>query len=373
MRRVPIGLSVLLVVFVSVALAVRGVSPRPVTAHPSLVGVARGGEVPRGEPAPSPRGTSVVFRLATVAASPSDDGDVYSIETVDPALTPSAGATEPVVPTQVPSTAPTEIPSSSGVLAYAAMVGGQWDIYTTDIETGESVQLTTTPSDDVAPAWSPDGSRIAYVSGQSGSSQVWVMDRDGGNQRQVMLWTGPGTVYYVAWLPDSSQLIVTVADNAAGVARLVSQPLDGSAPFEYVEPWSGLASFSEGGDMAYTVRSDGQTDIVLDDGARRPITATDVSEDIPSINRDGTAIVYQVGSPGGRYLEIHDVTTDSTRQLVPIGDDSDPVWSPNGDRIAFVTEDGASAEIWLVGADGSGAVLVPTIEHETLWYLSWSA
>lgn len=373
MRSMSIGLTVLLVLAV---LAVHGVGPRFATAQPPdagaapVSGVFQGGDPIDGEAAPSPRGTTVVFTLATVTPSPSGNVDVGTRATAEPAE-PTASV-EPAESTTTEPAAPGAALASGGVIAYGAVVGGQWDIYAVDVDTAESARLTSGPGDEWAPAWSPDGSRLAYLSGQGGSSQVWVMNRDGGNQRQVTRWTGPGQLYYATWSPDGSQLIVTVADNAAGVARLISQPLDGGSPSDYTEPWSGVASISETGEMAYTVRSDGQTDIVLDDGATRSITTTSLNEDIPSINRDGTGIVYQVGEPGGRYLEIYDLTTDSTRQLSPIGDDSNPVWSPDGGRIAFVSEDGQQAEIYLVGADGSGGELLPTVEHETLWYLSWS-
>ena len=373
MRSMSIGLTVLLVL---AALAVHGPGPRFATAQPPdagaapVSGVSRGGEPVAGEVTPSPRGTTVVFTLATVAPSP---GVTAAAPTREPTATVEL-ADPTTEPTSEPTAELTAEPASEGIVAYGAVVGGQWDIYTTDIDTGESTQLTTSPGDDVAPAWSPDGSQIAWIANQASSSQVWVMNRDGSDQRQVTTWTGPGAVYYATWLPDGSELIVTVADNAAGVAQLISQPIDGGEPSEYTEPWSGVATFAEGGAMAYTVRIDGQTDIFVDDGGPQAVTSsTDVSEDIPSINRDGTAIVYQVGVPGGRYLEIHDLTTGSTRQLAPIGDDSNPVWSPDGERIAFVSEDGAQAEIYVVGADGSGAEILPTIEHETLWYLSWSA
>lgn len=363
MRWIPVALTVLLVL---TALAVRGVGPRFVTVQPVSAGAApglgasQGANPSDGAAAPSPRGTTVVFTLTTVEPSPSGEGDVFTLETAAP-----EASVEP--------TAPSAVPPSGGVIAYGARVGGQWDIYTTVVDTAETFRLTSTPGDDWAPAWSPDGSRIAYLSGQTGTSQVWVMNRDGSDQQQATQWAGPGEVFYTTWLPDSSQLIVTVADNAAGVARLISQPLDGGPASDYTEPWSGVASFSGSGEMAYTVRSNGQTDIVLDAGSTRSITTTGRDEDIPSINRDGTGIVYQVGDPGGRSIEIYDLTTDTARQLPQVGDDSNPVWSPDGERIAFVSENGAQAEIYLVGADGSGIVLLPTVEHETVWYLSWSA
>jgi Tol biopolymer transport system component len=329
-------------------------------------GAANARSFSQAEPTPTPR--SVVFTVATVepTATEEPEGDGNTDTFTLPTAEPTVAAEE--------SDQPASDDGLGGTLAYAARVGGQWDIYSLDIDTGESTQLTSSPSDEIAPAWSPDGTQLVFMSGQSGSQQVWVMNRDGSDQRQVTQWTGSGQLFYTTWLPDGNDLIVTVADNAAGVAWLIRQPVDGGAATGYTEPWSGVASVAaDSGAMAYTVRTSGQTDIVLDDGSPRPITATGVSEDIPSITRDGTSIVYQVGDPGGRYVEIHDVDTGTTTRLPQIGDDSNPVWSPDGERIAFVSEDGVWARIFVTDADGSNTTELPTVEYETAWYLSWAA
>ena len=64
------------------------------------------------------------------------------------------------------------------------------------------------------PAWSPDGSRIAYTS-LSARGGVWVMNADGSGQRLVT--TTPGELYGVAWSPDGTQLVFSNADRLAVV------------------------------------------------------------------------------------------------------------------------------------------------------------
>ena len=55
------------------------------------------------------------------------------------------------------------------------------DIGTVDVETEKRRTLTHDPGDEFAPAWSPDGHEIAYVAG----TEIWLMDADGGHQRQL--------------------------------------------------------------------------------------------------------------------------------------------------------------------------------------------
>jgi Tol biopolymer transport system component len=53
--------------------------------------------------------------------------------------------------------------------------------------------LTENAVNDWAPAWSPDGSRIAFCSGMNNRYEIWVMDADGSNARRVtrLVYDGP--------------------------------------------------------------------------------------------------------------------------------------------------------------------------------------
>jgi dipeptidyl aminopeptidase/acylaminoacyl peptidase len=79
-----------------------------------------------------------------------------------------------------------------------------------DTVTGERTQLVQ----GTQPILSPDGKQIAYLSNQSGASQVWVIDADGTNARQVTHAEGSFTGKNLCWSPDSSQIAYT-ADHPA--------------------------------------------------------------------------------------------------------------------------------------------------------------
>src|ERR1700689_148918 len=57
-------------------------------------------------------------------------------------------------------------------------------IYVTPMAGGMARQITQAGQDNERPRWSPDSRRIAFVSDRGGSSQIWLMDADGGNPRQ---------------------------------------------------------------------------------------------------------------------------------------------------------------------------------------------
>ncbi len=86
-----------------------------------------------------------------------------------------------------------------GDLAYAVKNGDHWDIWVYSFDSQQNSQLTSEPnSDQWAPSYSHSGTQLAYLSDQTdGSNQVWMMDPDGGNQRQVSHWTGAESIMYV--------------------------------------------------------------------------------------------------------------------------------------------------------------------------------
>jgi dipeptidyl aminopeptidase/acylaminoacyl peptidase len=79
------------------------------------------------------------------------------------------------------------------------------DIFLVNTDGTGLVRLTTDPGNDLFPAWSPEGSKLVFLSTRTGVSQVWVMDADGGNPQQ--LTTDPAPKDQVPdWSPDGTRI-----------------------------------------------------------------------------------------------------------------------------------------------------------------------
>jgi len=100
------------------------------------------------------------------------------------------------------------------------------DIYVIKADgSGQSVQLTNSPELDDQPNWSPDGKQITWLSGKNGQRNIYIMDADGSNVRQV---TGNGKVDYVSWTLDGQ--LFAVWDQPEGLCKNCVMEADGSNP-----------------------------------------------------------------------------------------------------------------------------------------------
>jgi TolB protein len=70
-------------------------------------------------------------------------------------------------------------------LVYASRRGGRFEIARTELATGETTVLTSGGGSNEGPCFAPDGRKIAFTSSRGGGPQIWVMDEDGSNPRQL--------------------------------------------------------------------------------------------------------------------------------------------------------------------------------------------
>jgi Tol biopolymer transport system component len=98
---------------------------------------------------------------------------------------------------------PTWSPDGSRI-AFLSDRTGTNDIWVIPTEGGPAVQLTSGPANDGAPDWSPDGSWIAYQSNAMGDNDIWVVAAGGGTPRRITSSTANDN--QPDWSPDGSQI-----------------------------------------------------------------------------------------------------------------------------------------------------------------------
>jgi Tol biopolymer transport system component len=95
------------------------------------------------------------------------------------------GAQPAQLTTDASDTAPAWSPDGSQV-AFISARSGNWEIHLVDVATGRERRLTENPAVDVAPAWSPNGRQLAFLSNRQGSWAIYIMDvRSGATQKLI--------------------------------------------------------------------------------------------------------------------------------------------------------------------------------------------
>ncbi|MBY0369196.1 S9 family peptidase, partial [bacterium] len=88
------------------------------------------------------------------------------------------------------------------------------DVWMASVDGKENLRVTTSTESESSPKWSPDGRYLSFLSSRPGKakgSQVWVMDRKGGEAQQFTEFKG--RLSYFEWSPDSKRLAVVIKEE----------------------------------------------------------------------------------------------------------------------------------------------------------------
>ena len=259
-------------------------------------------------------------------------------------------------------------PASGRWLAFTSERTGSRELFAIDVGTGDERQLTDQVTEIYQPAWSPDGSMIAFQCPNAaeptdpdsglGPTDICAVAVDTGEI--VRLTDDAAPDQRPTWSPDSSQVaFITIDDDGA---RVRSAEVSGSEPRLVAE---GLApAWSPDGSELAVVGITGELAVVdVASGERRPLTDTGTPSANPAWSPDGTAIAFACadGEPDPEDLmprtDICVIAADGTarRSLADGGSiDSDPAWSPDGTAIAFTSGEFLIAGTEIIVAPAAG-------------------
>jgi TolB protein len=196
---------------------------------------------------------------------------------------------------------------------------GNKEIALVDVDGEGFTSITQNGSINLQPAWSKDGSKIAFTSYRSGNPDIYIADLARG--RTTRLSARPGVNIGAAWHPAGDRLAVTLSSNGSGDTDLFMLEAETGRNLGQLTNASGIdvsPAFSpDGGQVAF------------------------------ASERSGGVQIYVMSASGG----------DARRVTFNGGHNTDPAWSPKGDKIAYVSRDGVF-DVFTVGTDGKGAVRI---------------
>jgi WD40 repeat protein len=218
------------------------------------------------------------------------------------------------------------------------------------------------------PAWSPDGTRIAYRTGipqrHAADVHIMVANADGAKAHSIFtMQTEPGTAGPPSWSPDGTRLAFASIDGIYVVGaggedphRISSYPGD-RACYDLATTWS-----PDGSTIAFAVRCDGSEQgiwaVQADGSDRRQVLAPSASIEAmayPSFSPNGMQIAFAGAPPpndGHGAIYVMNADGSDVRKLVDGALwASSLAWSPDGTRLAFTKTAGGLVTVNLGGTD----------------------
>jgi serine/threonine-protein kinase len=290
---------------------------------------------------------------ATATAIPSE---VVSPSTATnlPFVSPSTPPT--VLPSQTPTLVATS-PPTAGLVAYAAGPEGAWQIFIANPASGETWLLPTQPPNSGVPAWSPDGQRLTFRSDASGTWQIYTINADGSDLRQV---THDGDNREAAWSPDGKQL--ALVSDRDGNPEIYVMDSDGNNPRRLTNNpgWDDDPNWSPDGEwLVFESRREGRFDIYkmrVDGSGLTRLTYEGDGNSTPAWSPDGQWIAFERKSGSVYHIWVMDADGGSRRQITTDGElNVRAAWSPDGREIAYTSDRGRVQAVWIIPLDKSSS------------------
>ncbi len=242
---------------------------------------------------------------------------------------------------------------SEGQAIYASNEDGLPGVYLVDTESGDVTRLTSSAGYNSGPAWSPDRSLIAFISDRSGSKTLWVMSADGVGEE--LPFPNLESVTDFRWAPDSTRLAILLGDDAGGRIVIgdletgVAEPLTPDGDTASLGGWS-----PDGEWVVYALTDEARAGLYKQNPRGvQEIQITHGQDTNPVWSPKGDLIAFN--RPGNDDLDIWVVSPDGEDERVLYymdGTETSFEWSPDGRRLVFVSDQDGNREIYLVDTDG---------------------
>ena len=239
-------------------------------------------------------------------------------------------------------------------IAYISKLGNQSRLVIADSDGYGEQAIVTSKEPLMSPAWSPDGSRIAYVSFEQGRAMVFVQNIQ--NRQRHLIAAFPGSNSAPTWAPDGKQLAIVLTRDGNSQIYLIRADGSDLRRLSYSSGIDTEPCFApDGRSILFTSDRGGSAQIYqmsVDGGAAQRITFEGRSNFSPRYSPDGKSFIFSQLNNGIFYIAQQDFETKQL-QLLTNGDwDKKPSFAPNGKLILFASESQGRGILATVSSDG---------------------
>ena len=258
----------------------------------------------------------------------------------------------------------------SGRIAYVTNNGQQSQLQVADTDGFAPQTITTSKEPLMSPSWSPDKSKIAYVSFERKTAAIYVQILATGERKKVAEF--PGINGAPSWSPDGTKLALTLSkDGSPDIYTLnlmtgALNKLTKSYSIDTEPVWS-----PDGNSIVFTSDRGGRPQLYMvssTGGGEKRITFSGDYNARASFSPDGKSIAMVHGNGGDYRIGVMDVGSRSINVITTGPADESPSFAPNGEMVIYAAKKGGVGYLSAVSLDGkmqqrlgfnSGAVREP--------------
>jgi TolB protein len=239
-------------------------------------------------------------------------------------------------------------------IAYVVKTTGRYELQVADADGGNPQAALASREPIISPAWSPDGSKLAYVSFEAKKPVVYVHDLASGRRHVVANFKGSNSA--PAWSPDGKRLALVLTKDGNSQLYLVNADGSGATRLASSAGIDTEPRFSPDGEFIYFTSDRGGSPQIYRlpaaGGAVERVTFEGNYNVTPRPSPDGKSLAYIARNNGRFQLALMDLATRQTQILTDSTKDESPSFAPNGRMILYATEINGRGVLAAVSSDG---------------------
>ena len=280
------------------------------------------------------------------------NGAAWQPVDVDPATLTARAVATPTLP-RASASPPFALPE--GAFTFASNRAGKFGLYRMNFD-GSDLRPVSDGAGERHPALSPVADKLALDAPISDTQRVFVLDLTGPEQLVITLTQATVSAYAPAWSPDGTRIAYTIdAERGPDIFRVNA---DGSATTRLTDRAGVddcLSWRPDGEQIAFTSDRDGGLDIYLMDAdgtdAQR-LTQHPAVDRCPAWSPDGKRLAF-VSDRNGDGVYLMNADGSNARLLAAIGSVTQPAWSADGKFLLAASDQDGDSDIYLILVDGN--------------------